>query len=99
MKAVWQDTVIAESDETIVIEGNHYFPPDSIKMEYFQKDEEFTSVCPWKGVANYYHVKVGEEVNKQAAWTYRQPKEGSTKVAGGEFANYVAFWHGVEVVK
>jgi uncharacterized protein (DUF427 family) len=92
MKAVWQDTVLAESGDTIVVEGNHYFPPGSIKKEYFQPSNTHTT-CPWKGVASYYAVVVGGQVNKDAAWYYPEPKEAAKQIK-----NYVAFWKGVQVV-
>jgi len=92
MKAIWKDNILAESDETIIIEGNHYFPPDSIKREYFQDSDSHTS-CPWKGEASYYSIEVNGEVNNDAAWFYPEPKEAAT-----EIKNYVAFWKGVEVV-
>jgi uncharacterized protein (DUF427 family) len=91
MKAVWRDTVIAESDNTVVVEGNHYFPPDAIKREHFQPSETHT-VCGWKGTASYYDVVVGGEVNKDAAWYYPETKEAADNIKG-----YVAFWEGVKV--
>lgn len=92
MKAVWNNTVIAESDSTIVIEGNHYFPPESIKKEFF--DESSTSTrCGWKGTASYYSIKIDGELNKDCAWCYPEPSEAATKIKG-----YIAFWKGVEVV-
>jgi uncharacterized protein (DUF427 family) len=91
MKAVWRDTVIAESDNTVVVEGNHYFPPDAIKREHFQPSETHT-VCGWKGTASYYDVVVGGEVNKDAAWYYPETKEAADNIKG-----YVAFWKGVKV--
>jgi len=91
MKAIWHDAVLAESDDTIVVEGNNYFPPDSIKREYF-KDSSTHTICPWKGEASYYEIAVGDDVNKDAAWYYPDPKE-----AAKEIKNYVAFWKGVEV--
>lgn len=92
MKAIWKDTVIAESDRTIVVEGNHYFPPESLKTEFFQPSQTHTT-CSWKGVASYYDVKVNGEVNKDAAWYYPDPK-----VAAAHIKGYVAFWRGVKVV-
>jgi uncharacterized protein (DUF427 family) len=91
MKAIWNGAVLAESDQTIVVEGNHYFPPDSIKREYFQPSDSHT-VCGWKGTASYYNVAVNGEVNKDAAWYYP-----STKDAAKNIENYVAFWRGVKV--
>ena len=93
MIAIWKDAVLAESDETIVVEGNHYFPPDSIKSEYFRETDRH-SVCPWKGTASYYDVIVDGAVNAGAAWYYPQPKEAAEQIAG-----YVAFWNGVSVVQ
>jgi len=93
MKAIWKDTVIAESESTIVVENNHYFPPQSVKMEYLAKSDT-TSVCPWKGTASYYDIVVGTEKNSNAAWYYPQPKEGATQIR-----MYVAFWKGVRVVQ
>lgn len=93
MKAIWNDTVIAESDETIVVEGNHYFPHDAIKKEHFEKTEH-TSVCPWKGTARYYSVKVDGKVNENAAWYYPEAKHMARNIE-----NYVAFWKGVEVME
>ncbi len=96
MKAVWNGQVLAESDATIVIEGNQYFPADSIKKEFFKENDEHT-VCPWKGTASYYDVVVGDQTNAGAAWFYPEPKEGSVERVGKDFTNYVAFWRGVEV--
>ncbi|UCG79140.1 MAG: DUF427 domain-containing protein [Nitrospirota bacterium] len=91
MKATWNGTVVAESDKTIVIEGNHYFPPDSVKWDYFEKTDH-TSVCPWKGNAIYYNITVNGEKNDNAAWSYPEPKEAAKEIKG-----YVAFWKGVEI--
>ncbi len=98
MKALWNDTVIAEAsnDEPIKIEGNWYFPPAAIKKEYDQPSDMHTE-CIWKGTASYYDVVVNGEVNEGAAWYYPEPKEGSTKLVKRDFKNYVAFWRGVEV--
>jgi uncharacterized protein (DUF427 family) len=91
MKATWNGTTLAESDKTIVIEGNHYFPPDSVNREYFQKSDTH-STCPWKGEASYYNVVVDGQANKDAAWYYPDPKP-----AAAEIRDYVAFWRGVKV--
>jgi uncharacterized protein (DUF427 family) len=91
MKATWKGAVLAESDETVVVEGNHYFPADSIKREYFQESAKHTS-CPWKGEASYYDVTVGGEVNRDAAWFYPAPKDAAKDITG-----HVAFWRGVVV--
>lgn len=90
-KAVWKNAVLAESDKTIVVEGNHYFPPDAVNMEYF-RDSSAHTVCSWKGTASYYDVVVNGQVNRDAAWFYPEPKEAASKIGG-----YVAFWHGVQV--
>jgi len=91
MKATWQDAVLAESDDTVVVEGNHYFPADSIKRDNFRESETHTA-CPWKGTASYYDVVVNGDVNKDAAWFYPQPKD-----AAKEIKDRVAFWRGVKV--
>jgi uncharacterized protein (DUF427 family) len=93
MKATWEDTIIAESDKTVVVEGNHYFPPDSIKREYFASSDTHTT-CPWKGVASYYHVRIGDKFNQDAAWYYPEPKEAANSIK-----NHVAFWRGVKVAQ
>jgi uncharacterized protein (DUF427 family) len=90
-KAIWNGKVLAESDRTIEIEGNQYFPPDSVNREYFLESEK-TTTCPWKGKANYYTITVDGDKNENAAWYYASPKE-----AADEIKNYVAFWNGVEV--
>ena len=76
MKAMWNETVIAESDDTIVVEGNHYFPQESIKKEFFEESGTHTR-CFWKGVASYYNVVVNGDINKDAAWYYPEPKEAA----------------------
>jgi uncharacterized protein (DUF427 family) len=91
MKAIWNNTVIAQSNETIVIEGNHYFPPQSINKELL-KDSITHTYCPWKGEASYYTIEAGGQANKDAAWYYPQPKEAAKQIKG-----YVAFWKGVKV--
>lgn len=98
MKAIWNNQILAESEKTIVIEGNHYFPKDSIKAEFFSESETHTT-CPWKGLASYYNVNVAGQTNKDAAWYYPNPKEGSVEIVGSDFSNYVAFWNGVEVTE
>lgn len=92
MKAIWNNTVIAESDKTIIVENNHYFPIDSIKIEYFKTSDTHT-YCWWKGEASYYNIEVDGKVNLDAAWYY--PK---TKKAARNIENMVAFWKGVEVI-
>jgi uncharacterized protein (DUF427 family) len=90
-RAIWNGAVLAESDETIVIEGNHYFPPETINREHFEPSEK-TTVCSWKGTANYYDVVVNGERNPAAAWYYAEPFEAAREIAG-----YIAFWQGVRV--
>lgn len=91
MKAIWNHTVIAESADTIVVEGNHYFPPESLQRQFFVPSDH-TSTCPWKGEASYYHVVVDGRENRDAAWYYQTPKPAAAEIAGR-----VAFWKGVRV--
>ncbi|MGY2133977.1 DUF427 domain-containing protein [Hymenobacter sp. HD11105] len=91
MKAIWNDTVLAESNDTVVVENNHYFPADSLKREFFEDSIAHTS-CPWKGRASYYSVRVNGELNKDAAWYYPEPKDAAKQIEGR-----VAFWKGVKV--
>lgn len=91
MKAIWNNQVIAESDKTVIVEKNHYFPPDSVKMEYLKKSgNQYT--CPWKGICDYYDIVVDGEVNKDAAWSYPESTPAAQKIKG-----YFGFWRGVEV--
>ena len=90
-RAIWNGTVIAQSDRCIVVEGNQYFPPDAVNREHL-RDSATHTVCPWKGTASYYDVEVAGQTNKDAAWYYPQPKDAAKQIA-----NYVAFWHGVDV--
>ncbi len=91
MKAIWNDTVIAESDSTIVVENNHYFPPGSVKKEYLNTSNTH-STCPWKGEASYYSVEVNGDTIKDAAWYYPSPKDAATNIK-----DHVAFWKGVKI--
>jgi uncharacterized protein (DUF427 family) len=91
VKAVWNGSILAESDATIVVEGNHYFPADSVRRAHLRESATH-SVCPWKGLASYYDVVVGDAVNRDAAWYYPAPKDAAKQIA-----NYVAFWKGVKV--
>lgn len=91
MRAVWSGAVIAESDETVVVEGNHYFPAASVDQRYLRPSTNHT-VCSWKGVASYHDVVVGDQVNRDAAWYYAEPKP-----AASEIKDRIAFWHGVKV--
>jgi uncharacterized protein (DUF427 family) len=91
MKAIWNGAVIAESEDTVVVEGNHYFPAESLNRGYF-RESNHTTVCGWKGTASYYHVEVGGKTNQDAAWYYASPKEAAKQIAGR-----VAFWKGVQV--
>jgi uncharacterized protein (DUF427 family) len=92
-KAIWENTVLAESNQTIEVEGNQYFPPDAIKREFFKPSDQHTT-CPWKGLASYYDVDVNGKRNANAAWYYPVPKPAAKKITG-----YVAFWKGVKVEK
>ena len=91
MKAVWQGTVLAESDQTVVVEGNHYFPPESVKSDYLIESSTHTH-CPWKGQASYYHIEVKGKRNEDSAWYYPDAKPKAENIEG-----YIAFWKGVEV--
>jgi uncharacterized protein (DUF427 family) len=91
-RAIWNGAVIAESEDTVVVEGNHYFPLDAVKRQYLVESDRHT-VCPWKGIASYYTLEVDGVVNVDAAWYYPQPKRAAEKVRGR-----VAFWRGVKVV-
>ena len=93
MKVIWNDAVIAESDDTVVVEGNHYFPLDSVDKSYLKPSNK-TSVCPWKGTANYYTLNVDGTENNDAAWYYENPKGAAKQIAGR-----VAFWRGVKVIE
>lgn len=93
MKAIWNGQVIAESDKTKIIEGNHYFPPETVKSEFFKPSETHT-VCPWKGTASYYNIEVAGKSNADAAWYYPQISDMAKDIEG-----YVAFWRGVEVIE
>jgi len=90
-RATWNGAVLAESDETIVVEGNHYFPRDSIVTEHFAESSQ-QSRCPWKGTASYFDVVVAGQTNPGAAWYYPEPKS-----AAADIKDYVAFWKGVSV--
>ncbi|HDY73412.1 MAG TPA: DUF427 domain-containing protein [Candidatus Jorgensenbacteria bacterium] len=93
MKAIYKDKIIAESDKTVVVENNHYFPADSVKMEYLQKSgNDYT--CAWKGLAHYYNVTVDGEVSEDAAWVYPEPSDAAKQIKG-----YFAFWKNVQVIK
>ncbi|QJD95322.1 DUF427 domain-containing protein [Mucilaginibacter robiniae] len=93
MKALWNNQVIAESDRTIVVENNHYFPKESVNAEFLKSSDTHTT-CPWKGLASYYTLQVDGQQNKDAAWYYPQPKD-----AAGQIKDYVAFWKGVKVTE
>ena len=91
MKAIWNEAVIAESDETIAVEGNHYFPINDVNKDYLLPSET-SSLCPWKGKASYYSLQVKGKVNKDAAWYYQSPQEAAKQIK-----DRVAFWKGVVV--
>ena len=90
-KAIWNGTVIAESDDTVVVEGNHYFPREAVNSELL-KESRRRSLCLWKGVARYYSIEDDGEVNRDAAWYYPRPIRPAAKIK-----DRIAFWHGVEV--
>ncbi len=91
VQAIWNGVVLAESDNTVIVEGNHYFPPEAINKEYFSDNSKNTT-CPWKGLASYYDVTVNGEKNAGAAWYYPQPKDAAKQIK-----DHVAFWQGVQV--
>ncbi len=93
MKAIWHGTVIADSNDTVIVEGNHYFPRASVNTEFLAPSNH-SSTCPWKGTANYYSLKVGDKVNTDAVWYYAKPKEAARQIE-----DRVAFWKGVSVVE
>ena len=91
VQAIWKGAVLADSDQTVMVEGNHYFPPESLNKELFKENDRHT-VCPWKGLASYYDVEVDGQVNRGAAWYYPEPSKAAQHIQ-----NYVAFWNGVQV--
>jgi uncharacterized protein (DUF427 family) len=93
MQAIWNNTVIAESHDTVVVEGNHYFPAAAIHRNYF-KPSATTSVCPWKGTASYYSLDVNGKLNVDAAWYYPKTKEAASNIEG-----HIAFWKGVQLIE
>ncbi|MEE8388715.1 MAG: DUF427 domain-containing protein [Acidiferrobacterales bacterium] len=93
MKAIWKGTTIAESDDTVVVEGNHYFPASAVNMEYMDPSET-KSNCPWKGIASYYTINVDGELNADAAWYYPEPKDAAKNIQG-----HIAFWRDVEITE
>ncbi|MES9947084.1 MAG: DUF427 domain-containing protein [Candidatus Thiodiazotropha sp.] len=93
MKAIWNDRIVAESEATLVVEGNHYFPPASLNRDYFQNSDT-TSLCAWKGMASYYTICVDGKTNPDAAWYYPSPL-----AAAAQIKDYVAFWRGVEITE
>ena len=93
MKAIWNGTVLAESDDTVVVEGNHYFPPEALNRAYFVESDHQTR-CPWKGLASYYTVEVDGEQNANAAWYYPDPSDAARQIK-----DHVAFWKGVQVTE
>lgn len=91
VKATWNGATIADSDDTVIVEGNHYFPRDSVDASLL-RDSDTTTICPWKGVAHYHHLEVGGSENRNAAWYYPDPKP-----AAAEIKDRIAFWKGVTV--
>ena len=90
-RAVWNGVTLAESGETVIVEGNHYFPPSALESQYFESSDH-SSVCPWKGTASYFSVEVDGQVNRDAVWYYPEPKAAAKQITGR-----VAFWKGVQV--
>ena len=93
MRAIWNGEVVAESDETVVVEGNHYFPPASVNS-VFTKTSQLKTICGWKGEASYFSLEINGKINEDAAWYYPDPKPEAENIRG-----YIAFWKGVEIVK
>ncbi|MGD9000815.1 MAG: DUF427 domain-containing protein [Granulosicoccaceae bacterium] len=93
MKAIWKGVTLAESDDIVVVEGNCYFPSSAVNMEYLTPSDTKTT-CPWKGVASYYTISVGGDLNEDAAWCYPEPKEGAKNIQGR-----IAFWRGIQVTE
>ena len=93
MKAMWNGATLAESDDTVVVEGNHYFPKDSVQWELFEATKT-TSMCPWKGKASYYTVSVAGKDSRDKAWAYLDPKDAAANIK-----DHVAFWRDVEIVE
>lgn len=93
VKAVWKDEIIAETDKFEIIEGNYYFPPDSVNKKFLKESDTHTT-CHWKGLASYFDTNIDGEINKDAAWYYPDPKPAAKKIK-----NYIAFWKGVEIKK
>jgi len=93
MKAIWNNEILANSNDTIVVEGNHYFPPASLNMQFFNQSEKNT-ICSWKGTASYFNLEVNGQSNADAAWYYAEPKSAANNIAG-----YIAFWKGVQVIE
>ena len=91
MKAIWNGATLAESNDTLVVEGNHYFPKTSIRPEYFRNSDTHTN-CHWKGEASYYDIVVGDQINKDAAWYYPSPSDAAKQIN-----DHVAFWKGVQI--
>lgn len=91
IRAIWNETVLAEAERTRRVEGNHYFPPESVRQEHFEPSKSWT-LCPWKGVARYYTVRLGDEVYPDAAWYYPHPSPLARRIK-----NHVAFWPGVRI--
>lgn len=91
-KAMWNGQLLAETDRTVMVEGNHYFPPETVDHQFFVESDSHT-ICPWKGTASYYNIQVDGKVNYDAAWYYPIPSEAAKIIK-----DYVAFWRGVEVI-
>jgi uncharacterized protein (DUF427 family) len=96
MKALWNNQIIAESNDTIIIEGNHYFPPKSVNKKFLKHSETKTN-CPWKGKASYYDIVANNKTNQDTAWFYNHPKPTALEIVKKDFSGYIAFWRGVEI--
>ena len=91
MQASWNDKIIADSNDTVIVEGNHYFPADSVRKQYLKPSNTHTT-CPWKGIASYYSIEVDGDTNTDAAWYYPEPKNAAMNIKGR-----IAFWKGVKI--
>jgi len=91
MQAIWNDKIIADSNDTVIVEGNHYFPADSVRKQYLKPSNTHTT-CPWKGIASYYSIEVDGDTNTDAAWYYPEPKNAAMNIKGR-----IAFWKGVKI--
>lgn len=98
MKAMWRGQTIADSSDTLLIEGNYYFPPESVNKDYLQPSKR-VYLCYWKGLARYYHIGKGSQIDKSAAWYYPKPTRLSKKIMRRDFSNYIAFDRRIKIVE